>query len=98
MKTKRSKKRWAWTTENRRKHTPARYWDSKAMTVYNEFAHTFEKSNRRQENMNCKLVVNSNDPDSIDWTPRHSPGDAWWYFFLNIFKKVIRCITFLVYL
>jgi hypothetical protein len=81
MKTKRSKKRWAWTTENRRKHTPVRYYDCKAMTAYNNYARKFSSANKQKTKNNCKLIIIGFDPDFIDWTPKHSNGQAFMYFF-----------------
>ena len=74
---KRSKKRWAWTEAQKRKHHPFCKWNMNAPKWYCKTFHVKEKQKVQMELKKCKLGV---DPDELNLYPRYNNRHiACWY-------------------
>lgn len=76
-KEKQSKKRWAWTEAQKRKHFSARCWNDKTPPSW--YCNVYNRKNRNKSKRTLYKVINGWDIDYLDFSPQYHHRCAGWF-------------------
>lgn len=78
---KQSKKRWAWTEAQKRKHWSINYHGNFSGGAPKWFCKIFHNSDKRRLQKYLLEVKHGADPDDVVYNPRYNNKGAKWYWF-----------------
>jgi hypothetical protein len=74
MKQKQSKKRWAWTEAQKRKHWSTQFYDAPPSW----FCRIIDNEDKRRCQMALRELKNGNDPEEFIFNPKNNGSSAKW--------------------